>query len=179
MVKRTRLSLNRGHRSSTSDTRSLCTKNIADDPLLNDSQGGLKRIFETSPDLYTLKKRWTYLTLFKQFVTAEVKKVPFVKSKIDASLLHKAFKDAVKFVQRIRFGAAVDLLKNKSPDVFDSIVKKPGDKAANTEDMNRISELKALKNLRPCVDNEEMFRLGNATLAVDAKHPSYCRVNML
>ena len=148
--------------------------NIADHPLLNDSQGGLNRIFETSPDLYTLKKRLTYLTLFKQFVMAKVKKVPFVKSKIDASLLHKAFKDAVKFVQRVRFGAAVDLLKNKSPDVFDSIVKKPSDKAANTEDMNRISELKALKNLRPCVDNEEMFcidgRLENATLAVDAKH---------
>ena len=41
--------------------------------------------------------------------------------------------------------------------------------------MNRISELKALKNLRHCVGNEEMLRidgrLGNATLAVDAKHP--------
>ena len=41
--------------------------------------------------------------------------------------------------------------------------------------MNRISELKALKNLRPCVDKEKMFRidgrLENATLAVDAKHP--------
>ena len=54
-------------------------------------------------------------------------------------------------------------------------MKKRSDKAANTEDMNRISELKALKNLCPCVDNEEMFRidgrLENVTLAVDAKHP--------
>ena len=55
---------------------------------------------------------------------AKVKKVPLVKPKIDASLLHKAFLDAVKFVQRVRFGAAVDLLKNMSPDVFNSIVKK-------------------------------------------------------
>ena len=123
--------------------------NIADDPLLNDSQGGLNRIFETSPDLYTLKKRLKYLMLFKQFVMAKVKKNPFVKPKIDASLLHKAFMVAVKFVQRVRFGAAVDLLINKPPDVFDSIVKKLNDKTANTEDMNRISELKALKNLRP------------------------------
>ena len=83
--------------------------------------------------------------------------------------------DAVKFVQRVRFEAAVDLLKNNSPDVFDSIVKKLTDKAANTEDMNRISELKALKNLRPCVDTEEMLRvdgrLENAALATDATHP--------
>ena len=83
--------------------------------------------------------------------------------------------DVVKFVHRVRFGAAVDLLKNNSPDVFDSIVKQLSDKAANTEDMNRISELKALKNLRPCVDTEDMFRidgrLENAALAVDAKHP--------
>ena len=46
--------------------------NIADNPLLSDSRGGLNRIFETSPDLYTLKKRLTYLTLFKQFVMAKV-----------------------------------------------------------------------------------------------------------
>ena len=125
--------------------------------MLNDSQGGLNRIFETSPDLHTLKKRLTNLMLFKQFVMAKVKKVPFVKPKIDASLLLKAFMDAVKFVQRVRFGAAVDLLKNKPPDVFDSIVKKLSDKAANTKDMNCILDLQALKNLRPCVDNEEMF----------------------
>ena len=83
--------------------------------------------------------------------------------------------DAVKFAQRFRFGAVVDLLKNNSPDVFDSIVKKLSDKVANTEDMNRISELKALKNLRPCVDTENMFRidgrLENTALAVEAKHP--------
>ena len=36
--------------------------------------------------------------------------------------------DAVKFVQRVRFGAALDLLKSKSPDVFDSIVKKLSEK---------------------------------------------------
>ena len=149
--------------------------NIADDPLLNDIQKGLNRFFETSPDLHTLKKRLTYLTLFKQFIIAKVKKVPFAKPKIDASLLENAFIDAVKFVQRVRFEAVVDLLKNNSPDVFDSIIKKLSDKAANTEDMNRISELKALKNWRPCVDTEDMFRidgrLQNAALAVDAKHP--------
>ena len=80
---------------------------------------------------------------------AKVKKAPFVKPKIDASLLHKAFMVAVKFVQRFRVGDAVDLLINKPPGVFDSIVKRLSDKAAITEDMNRISELKALKNLRP------------------------------
>ena len=52
---------------------------------------------------------------------AKVKKAPFVKPKIDASLLHKVFMVAVKFVQRVRFGAAVDLLINKPPDVFDFI----------------------------------------------------------
>ena len=71
--------------------------NSANDPL-NNIQAGLNRIFETLPDLYTLKKCLTYLTLFKQFVIAEVKKVPFVKPKIDANFLDKAFMDVVKFV---------------------------------------------------------------------------------
>ena len=71
-----------------------------------------------------LKKRLTYLTLFKQFIIAKVKKVPFAEPKIDASLLENAFMNAVKFVQRVCFEATVDLLKNSSPDVFDSIIKK-------------------------------------------------------
>ena len=122
------------------------------------------------PDLYTSKKRLTYFSHLKQFIIAKVKRVPFAKPKIDASLLDKAFVDAVKFVQRVRFWATVDMLKNNSPNVFDFIVKKLSDKAANTEDMNCISQVKALKNLRPGVGTEKMLRidgrLENAALAV-------------
>ena len=58
---------------------------------------------------------------------------------------------------------------------FEPIRKRLNDKAVNTEDMRRISELKTLRRLRPCVDANSMLlidgRLKNADLPVDAEHP--------
>ena len=50
--------------------------------------------------------------------------------------------DVVNYVQYNRFATAVDLLKNKFPDAFDTILKKLSDRATSTEEMSRIAELK-------------------------------------
>ena len=49
-------------------------------------------------------------------------------------------------------------------------------KAKNPESMRRLNELKALRNLRPCVGSDNLLRiegrLENASaLPVDTKHP--------
>ena len=45
----------------------------------------------------------------------------------------------------------------------------------NSDDLRRISELKSLRDLRPCVDDRQMLRvdgrLENSELPVDSKHP--------
>jgi len=85
--------------------------------------------------------------------------------------------DSIRFVQRSSFGAAVDLLKRKSTDAFDSIVKELSDTASTTEKMNRISELKAVHNLRPCVDGELMLRIDGRL--ENAKLPVYTKLFIL
>ena len=83
--------------------------------------------------------------------------------------------DIVNYVQYNRFGVAVDLLKKESPDAFDSILKRLNDRATTAEEMSRISELKSLRNLRPCADAISMLRidgrLENAELPLNTRHP--------
>ena len=83
--------------------------------------------------------------------------------------------DVVNYVHYNRFGTAVDLLKKESPDAFDSILKRLRDRATSAEEMSRISELKDLRNLRPCVDANSMLRIHggpeNAELPLDIRHP--------
>ena len=73
------------------------------------------------------------------------------------------------------FGAAMDCLKNNFPDEFDSFLKRMSEKAVDVDDLRRISELKALRPLRPCIDAGSILRvrgrLENAELPLDAKHP--------
>ena len=80
----------------------------------------------------------------------------------------------VNYVQYNRFGAAVDLLKNESPDAFDLIFKRLSDRATTAEEMSRISELKSLRNLRSCADANSMLRidcrLENAELPLNTRH---------
>ena len=94
---------------------------------------------------------------------------------LNAKKLDEAFIDIIRYVQQNRFRAAIDLLKNESPDTFESILKKLSAKTTGTEEMRRLAELKSLRNLRPCVDDELILRidgrLENAELPVDAKHP--------
>ena len=129
----------------------------------------------TSPDLYTLKKRVAYIRAFTQYFIAKMHKTLFVKPTLDANFLDKALLDLIFYVQRNRFGAAVEILKKETSGAFEAIVKKLSDKATNTTEMNLISEVKSLRNLRPCVDSNSMFRvesrLENSELTVDVKHP--------
>ena len=69
----------------------------------------------------------------------------------------------------------IELLRQRSSDAFVSILKKLTDNAMNSDDLRRISELKSLRDLRPCVDDRQMLRvdgrLENSELPVDSKHP--------
>ena len=144
-------------------------------PLLKEGTNCLDELISTSPDLYILKKRVAYIRAFTQYFTAKMRNTIFVKPTLDANFLDKALLDLIFYVQRSRFGAAIELLKKETPDAFEAIVKKLSDKATNTTEMNFISEVKSLRNLRPCVDSNSMFRvegrLENSELPVDVKHP--------
>ena len=80
----------------------------------------LQYLIETAPNLYTLSKIAAYIVAFKQFILAKARKAAFCRSKLDATYLDDSLLDVVKYVQSNYFGAAVDCLKNNSPDEFDS-----------------------------------------------------------
>ena len=130
-------------------------------PLLKEGTNCLDKLISTSPDLYTLKKRVAYIRAFMQYFIAKMRKTLFVKPTLDANFLDKALLDLIFYVRRNRFGAAVELLKKETPDAFKAIVKKLLDKTTNTTEMNLnlISKVKSLRNLRPCVDSNSMFRV--------------------
>ena len=82
--------------------------------------------------------------------------------------------DIVKYVQFRSFAAAITLLKEGSPDNFDQMLKKLQSNVNSAEQMRKITELKTLHNLRPCIDAEFMLsvdgRLENAELPIDTRH---------
>ena len=132
-------------------------------------------IIESAPDLYTLKKRVAYLIAFKQCIVAKSQKRNLCKPKLDADYLDNSFMEVVKFIQKTHFGTAIKLLQEKSSDPYDLIFKKLGNSLSDLEHVRRVSELKTLRNLRPCVDNDLMLRvegrLENADFPTDTKHP--------
>ena len=136
---------------------------------------GLDKLIATSRDLYTLKKRLAYLMAFAEFVVAKFKKINFQKPDLNATDLDHALVKTVKYVQGRCFGAAVDSLRRGSPDGFDAILRRLNEKRCDLESTRRINELKTLRNLRPCVGQDSLFRidgrLENAELPIDAKHP--------
>jgi len=71
--------------------------------------------------------------------------------------------------------AAIKQLQDGSPDKFQLILKRLSAKLTTTEHMHLVNELKTLRNLRPCVGFDLMFRveerLENASLPLDTKHP--------
>lgn len=135
----------------------------------------VERLVESCPDLYAVKKRAAYLIAFKSYMIAKFKKVEFKRPALNASFLDEAFLSVIAHVQASCFGAAIETLKNSSPDHFDTILKRLSSKVSDTEQMRAINELKTLRSLRPCVDSNSMFRvegrLENASLPVEAKHP--------
>ena len=144
--------------------------------LLPDSSDvALDKLIQAATNLYTPKKRCAYLTAFVEFMTAEKLNMPFQKPCLDSSYLDKTFINIVKFVQSRCFGGAAELLSQEPPDAFESIVKMLNCRAEDEASIRRISELKTLRRLRPCVGSDGLLRiegrLENAELPVDTKHP--------
>ena len=136
----------------------------------------LDRLIEAAFNLYVLKKRCAYLAAFAEFMAAKKLGVSFQKLCFNATYLDKAFINIVKYVQFRCFGAAVEFLSQDSAEAFESILKQLNGKAKNPESMRRLNELKALRNLRPCVGSDNLLRiegrLENASaFPVDTKHP--------
>ena len=98
--------------------KALCTA----DTVLDPEVGTLKKLIEVIPTLYDLKKLCAYLVAFTEFVVAKAKGNTFTKPKFDATYLDNAFIKIVKYVQSRSFGAAVESLKQESPDQFESII---------------------------------------------------------
>ena len=99
----------------------------------------------------------------------------FCRPPLTADGFKKSFVDVIWYAQNSCFGVVIELLKQQSSDAFVSILKKLTDNAVNSDDLRRISELKSLRDLRPCVDDRQMLRvddrLENSELPVDSKHP--------
>ena len=116
-----------------------------------------------------------YLVAFTQFVVDKAKSIKFIKPDLSVTYLDLAFIKAVKYVQSQSFGAAMHVLSVGSPDDFEAFIKSRLKTATNNDDKRRLNELKALRNLRPCVGPDKLFRidgrLENADLPVDTKHP--------
>ena len=135
----------------------------------------LDRLIETSPDLYTLKKRFSYLIVFVEFLVARSRKVPFNKPELNAAFLDHALMKVVKYVQARRFGDVIRPLSQGSPDDFEAVLKRLSQGVATPDNTRRVNELKTLRNLRPCVGPDSLLRvdgrLENAELPIDTKHP--------
>ena len=82
---------------------------------------------------------------------------------------------AVKYVQSQNFGATIDVLSKGSPDDFETFLKRRVNNVNSPDKKSQVNELKTLKNLRPCVENDMLLRvdgrLENAELPTDTKHP--------
>ena len=67
----------------------------------------LDRLIKTSPDLYTLKKHFSYLIVFVEFLVAQSRKVPFNKPVLHVAFLDHALMKVVKYVQARHFGDVI------------------------------------------------------------------------
>ena len=112
----------------------------------------LQNLIVTAPNLYTFSKRVADLVAFKQFIVTTARKVGFCIPKLDAKYLDDSLLDVMKYVQSNYLGAAVNCLKNNSPDEFDSFLKRMSEKAVDVNDLRRISELKTLRLLQPLIN---------------------------
>ena len=139
----------------------------------NDEEDPLEKLIKTAPDLYSVKKRFAYLLAFIEFIIAKCRGIQFKRPKLTALYLDQALKYAVKYVQFRSFGAAIKLLRKSTPDDFETTLKKLNFKVINSDQMRKLNELKTLRNLRPCLDSESMFRvegrLLNSELPIDTR----------
>ena len=138
-------------------------------------ENGLVEVIESANNLYTLKKRFAYLLAFTEYLVAKSRKALFVRPVLNATYLVRALVKAVEYVQSRCFGAAINLFSRKSPNDFESFLKRWTNNANNLGERHRVNELKSLRSLRPCVGGGGLLRvegrLENADLPTDTKHP--------
>ena len=137
-----------------------------------DDIDALDKLIETSPDLYTLKKRFKrfgYLLAFVEFFVARSKGLSFCKPNMNATFLDRGFVKAIVYVQKRHFGDVIEPLRENSLDDFEAVLKRVG--AGSNGNTRRVHELKTLRNLRPCVGSDLLLRvdgrLENAELPTD------------
>ena len=88
--------------------------------------------------------------------------------------MDSAYLKAVKYVQQRCFGAAIDSLRRGFLDDFDAILKRVKEKSNDNEKFTRrINELKMLRNLRPCVGSDLLFRVDGRLENADLLQTSY------
>ena len=107
----------------------------------NDEGDPLKKLTKTAPDLYGVKKGFAYLLAFKEFVIAKCRGIQFKRPKLTAFYLYQALKYAVKYVLFRSFEAAIKLLRESTPDDFETTLKKLNSKVNNSEQMRKLNEL--------------------------------------
>ena len=123
-----------------------------------ESENSLDQIISTASDLYTLKKRLAYLVAFAEYVTAKFRGTTFKKPELNADFLDRAHIKAVKYVQSQNFGAAIDVSKG-SPDNLETFLKRRVNDVNSPDEKRQVNELKALRNLCPCVANGMLLRV--------------------
>ena len=159
----------------------LLRKLNVDETLLVDCKNvcALDKLIEVSPDLHTLKKRLCHLICFKQYVVAKAKGLTLKKPMLNSHMREDALVDILKYVQSQCFEAAVQTLKRDSLDPFNAVLKRINQNGNNAADMKRVSEVKTLRDLKPCFVGTDSIlrvegRLENAELRFDCKHLTYC-----
>ena len=101
---------------------------------------GLDQIFESSNDLYVLKKCSACLNVFANYVVATVKDRKFCKPELNAVYLDRAFLKVVKYVRSRNFEAAIKLLSGGSLDKFVSAVSRWSKNATDPDEKGRVNE---------------------------------------
>ena len=135
----------------------------------SDSENILTHLIYTSTNLYTLKKRASYLIAFIDYIKQKSQGKEFIKPCINAHYLEHAMNKIVHYVQQSSFGSVIEKLKQSSPDCFEQILKN------SSGDNKTKKNLDTLQCLRPFVDSNDIFRvegrLMKADLPTDQKHP--------
>ena len=112
-----------------------------------------------APSLYVLSKRLAYLTTFVDFVRCRAKKCPFIKSVLNAAYLDRALDSIVKIVQNKVYGEAIMVMREKSPDALEELIKRRSVGVVSHEEKVHLKELRSLRKYRPCVDKDGRVRI--------------------
>ena len=96
-----------------------------------------------------------------------------MKPTLNADYLSMALNLIARYVQTKAYGHAIKLLREKSPDAIDDIIKSLDRSESNKW---RVKELRSLKKFRPCVDEFGNLRFEqrlskSPELSFDSKHP--------